>query len=109
MQMHLQIKHYSKVVKGEKTIELRLLDDKRKSIKIGDIIQFYNSPDKSDLIDTKVIYLHKYGTFSELCDNISCKKCGFNTKEELLKSALEFYPIGKQLEFGVLGIEIERI
>ena len=33
---------------GTKTIELRLFDDKRKNIKVGDIIEFSNNSNAED-------------------------------------------------------------
>ena len=56
-----------------------------------------------------IIIIHKFKSFKELCENIDCNKCGFDTNEKLLSVLEEFYPIEKQLEFGVIGIEIERI
>lgn len=107
--MHLQLEHYKKIALGSKRFELRLLDEKRKELKVGDIIQFYNNRENPDLIDTKITALHKYSSFSELCDNIDYKLCGFETREELLETTHKLYPIKKQIELGVLGIEIERI
>ena len=50
---------------GSKTIELRLYDEKRKLINIGDIIEFEHRENK-EIIVTEVINLHKYSNFQEL-------------------------------------------
>lgn len=105
--MHLQLEHYNQVKNGIKTIELRLFDEKRKQIKVGDLLQFYNAPNAEDAFNTKIINLHKYPSFKDLCANIDCRKCGFETVEELLESLGRFYPDEKQKELGVVGIEIE--
>jgi len=105
--MHLQIEHYNQVKNGRKTIELRLFDEKRRQIKVGDLLHFYNAPNAEDIFDTKVVKLHNYSSFKELCGKIDCKKCGFETNDELFKILEKYYPEEKQKEFGVVGIEIE--
>ena len=44
--MNLQPKYYDFIKDGTKRIELRLYDEKRQSIQIGDIIEFTKSENK---------------------------------------------------------------
>ncbi|MBE6452950.1 MAG: RNA-binding protein [Alphaproteobacteria bacterium] len=94
---------------GVKTIELRLFDEKRKNIKIGDFIEFSNISDVNDKFIALVTNLHHATDFSELCKYININNTGFSTPEELSKVLEEFYSLTKQKEFGVLGIEIQKI
>ena len=48
---------------GRKTIELRLYDEKRKQISIGDIITFVNTEDKDDELTARVTDLYVFNTF----------------------------------------------
>ena len=43
-QMRLKDAPFQMIWDGEKTIELRLLDEKRKLVNIGDIIEFSKEP-----------------------------------------------------------------
>ena len=51
---------------GRKTIELRLYDEKRKQVSIGDIITFVNTEDKDDELTARVTDLYVFNTFDEL-------------------------------------------
>ena len=93
---------------GAKTIELRLFDEKRQKIKIGDIIEFTNNSDTDDKFTAQVINLHRASSFVELCKNIDCRNAGFPSNEELIDVLEEFYSKDRQREFGVVGIEIQK-
>ncbi len=108
-QMKLQEKYFSMIKSGEKTIELRLFDDKRKNIKIGDIIEFCDITNKNETLLTKVIGLHKAADFSALCAQIDCKLAGFSTPDELCATMNKFYPVKEQKLSGVIGIELIRL
>lgn len=92
---------------GEKDIEVRLNDEKRKLINIGDIIEFTNI-DTNETIMVKVINLYHYDTFLELFNNFDNKRIGL--KEDDDASIMDnFYSKEEQEKYGVLGIEIKLI
>ena len=105
--MSVQEKYFNLLKSGRKTIELRLFDEKRQKIKIGDIIEFSNAANAKDTFFAQVINLHKAPDFISLCSKISIRKIGFSSQDELLKTLEEFYPSQRQKEFGVIGIEIQ--
>ena len=106
--LNLKNKFFLLIKNHKKTIELRLYDEKRKIIKLNDIITFENRDTKENLT-AKVINLYKAKTFEELVKNIDIEKTGFKTIEELKENILEFYSIEKQNTYGVLGIEFELL
>ena len=106
--LNIRKKYFDLIKNHKKSVELRLYDEKRKLINIGDIITFVSNETKEELI-AKVIKLHKAKNFEELLKNIDIEKTGFKTIEDLNKNILEFYSIEKQNNFGVLGIEIKVI
>jgi len=53
-QMKLNESPFEKIRSGEKIIEIRLYDDKRKNINIGDIIIFSKLPDLKEILSVKV-------------------------------------------------------
>ena len=91
----------------EKDIELRLNDEKRRLISVGDIIEFEHI-DTHEILRTQVINLHKYDTFDELFSKFDHKR--FGLKETDNASIMNnFYTKEEQDEYGVLGIEIKVI
>ncbi len=106
-EMNLQPKFFDYIKHGTKRIELRLYDEKRQKIALGDIIEFSKSPDEK--LRAEVIGLLRYPTFEDLFADfdIAILADGSMTKEELLRTLEEFYPREKQERFGVLGIGIK--
>lgn len=106
--LNVKEKYYNMLKSGTKTIELRLFDEKRKRIEVGDIIEFSNNSDADDKFMAQVINLHKAINFVELCKNINCRNAGFASNDELIDVLEEFYSKDRQREFGVVGIEIQK-
>ena len=104
--MNLQDKYFNFIKNGTKRIELRLNDEKRQRIEIGDSIEFSNEKDK---FTAKVVGLLKYQDFKTLFNDFGIEILADRTmtKEELLDVLSEFYTPEKQEELGVLGIRVE--
>ena len=107
--MNLQPKYFDFIKDGTKRIELRLYDEKRRSIQLGDIIEFAKSDDEK--FKAEVIGLLRYSSFADLFEDfdISILADSSMTKQELLEVLGEFYSEKKQVEFGVIGIRIKLI
>ena len=107
--MSLQPKYFDFIKDGTKRIELRLYDEKRRSIQLGDIIEFAKSEDEK--FKAEVIGLLRYNSFADLFEDfdISILADSSMTKQELLEALGEFYTEEKQAEFGVIGIRIELV
>ena len=111
-EMKLRPKYYDFILNGTKRIEIRLNDEKRQKISLGDKIRFHKDPGAlEEYFDATVIGLLRYNTFEELFKDhdITLLADKSLTKEELLKVLEEFYPKEKQSQTGVLGIRIELI
>ena len=107
--LNVKEKYYNLLKSGSKTIELRLYDEKRQAIHIGDIIEFSNASDTTDKFRAEVINLHRAESFAALCEKIDCHRAGMADKEELITVLKEFYPEERQKALGVVGIEVKRI
>ncbi len=94
---------------GKKTIELRLLDNKRRCIKAGDTIRFENTADNTEIIIARVLALHKFDSFETLYKSLPLLKCGY-TEEDIGTASPhdmnKYYTIEEQNKYGVVGIEI---
>ena len=101
--MHITSQSFDRVLKGTRRVELRLYDDKRRLISVGDDIIF-SCEDKS--VSVKVIGLHRYPSFKELYDSIPKDALGYHEGEVAdPKDMDEIYDASRIIEFGVVGIE----
>ena len=109
--LKLQPKYFDFINNGTKRIELRLYDEKRQKINIGDTILFQNEPELEITLKVKVIGLLRYDSFDNLFKDfdISILADKSMTKKELLNVLEEFYTPKKQKTYGVLGIRIEKL
>ena len=110
-EMKLQPKYFNYILNGTKRIELRLNDEKRQTIKLGDTIKFLKEPNLDESFLVKVIELIKYNSFLEMFNDydISILSVNSMSKEELLNDLEKFYTKEKQQTYGVLGIRFELI
>ncbi len=110
-EMKLQPKYYDFIRKGTKRIEIRLNDEKRRLIKIGDTIKFLKEPELTESFEVKVVDLLRYDSFDDMFKDydISILADKSMTKEQLKEVLEEFYTKEKQSMYGVLGIKIELI
>lgn len=108
-EMNLQDNPFEKIDNGTKIIEMRLYDEKRRKINIGDIIEFNNNhTDK--IIKTKVIQLHLYQSFKELYNAFDKVSIGYDKNEDAYPSDMEKYYSESDINrYGVVGIEIRKI
>lgn len=110
-EMKLQPKYYNYILNGTKRIEVRLYDEKRQQIKIGDTIKFLKEPELNKSFKAKVVGLLRYNSFEDMFKDfdISILSDKSMTKEELLAVLEQFYTKEKQEQYGVLGIRIELL
>lgn len=97
---------------GKKTIELRLYDEKRKQISVGDTITFINTEDPEDALCVKVEDLFVFDSFDELYKSLPLTECGYTEEDIDTASPRDmelYYPREKQNQFGVMGIKISLV
>ena len=111
-EMKLRAEPFEKIGIGRKTVELRLFDEKRRRLDIGDKIIFEKLEDSEKRIAVVVKSLHRYAAFEDLFIDIPLEKCG-NASTDTLKEAVarmsRYYSEEKIQKYGVLGIGIELI
>lgn len=110
-EMRLEEESFKKIRSGEKTLEVRLFDDKRKNIKAGDIIIFYNQSRENESVTAEVLALHTFKTFKELFSSGLMQAAGFGglSADAAAEYMYKFYSIEQEKRFGVLAIEIRII
>ena len=108
-EMKLHPKYYDFILNGTKRIEIRLNDEKRSQINLGDKIKFLKEPDLENSFEGEVIGLLRYNSFEEMFEDYSISILADKSmaKDELIKALEEFYSKEKQQKYGVLGIRIK--
>ena len=107
--MKLNEEPFEKIKNGSKTIELRLYDEKRRKIKVGDMIRFMS---KTEKLTATVKSVHIFKNFEELYAILPFDKCGYSSDELPTASPddmLEYYTKEQIEKYGVVGIEIEVV
>ena len=74
--MHLNDQPFALIKSGEKTVELRLNDEKRRAIQVGDHIVF------NDSLEVEVVALHAYPDFERLYAAFPLSALGYLPDEE---------------------------
>ncbi|HEY4489565.1 MAG TPA: ASCH domain-containing protein [Candidatus Paceibacterota bacterium] len=105
-QMKLQPSPFEKIKDGEKTIEVRLNDEKRQLLKVGDSIEFSLMTDPTQTIKTDVVGLEKFPTFKEMFAAYPVKEYGGENQEEW-KLMYKYYSPEDEAKYGVLAIQVK--
>ncbi|MBR0236309.1 MAG: DUF402 domain-containing protein [Clostridia bacterium] len=108
-EMNLTHEPFEKILRGEKTIELRLNDEKRQKICVGDIINFACG-DKN--LRVKVVDLYRERDFITLFEKYPMAEMGFQMGIDAAGGAEQmraYYSEKNEKEHGVLGIKIKLI
>lgn len=94
---------------GTKTIELRLYDEKRQKLRIGDRIIFTSTEAPFETVEVEVLELYVFDSFAALYRTLPLLECGY-TEADIASAAPEdmdlYYTKEDQNRFGVVGIRI---
>ena len=110
MKVHLHPDVFEIVKKGIKDIEVRVNDEKRRKLNVGDTLIFLKRPLEDEYITKKVKALEYYNSFEELVEHYDMKRIYLEnyTKEMYLKEMERFYTKEEQEEYGVVAIIFEN-
>ena len=105
--MKLQPKPFASIKAGRKTIEMRLNDEKRQKVAIGDEIEFTEVVSGQTLI-CKVTNVYRYVDFAALYSNHDKAALGYKKTETAdPNDMLVYYDKENIARYGVIGIEIK--
>lgn len=110
-QMMLRPGPFARIASGEKRYELRLHDEKRAAIRLGDTIVFTCTADERRL-HTRVTGLLPYPDFAALYAALPLLECGYtpeNVGRADPRDMEAYYPPEQQARYGVLAIRIELL
>ena len=107
--MKLNPKYFEYMKNGTKRIEIRLNDEKRKNIKIGDEIVFQKEPELKEEVSTQIVNLIIKRNFKELIERLDVSEYSDKSESEeaFLKDLYKFYTKEHEEKYGVVGIQIK--
>ena len=101
---------FERIKCGVKVIEVRLFDDKRKKISLGDTITFLKRPSLDSSVITEVLGLSRFKDFKTLFLIFGTQPFGYpqdKSVEEVVLGMREAYSEKEEKQCGVLGIHIK--
>ena len=108
-QMNLHPGPFALIKNGQKDVEMRLYDERRKVIKVGDIIEFTNN-ETLEKFSCEVLNLQQFATFVELYNHYPKERLGYRFDESADPKDMEqYYSKYRIMKYGVLAIEIKLI
>ena len=98
------------ILKKKKLIEGRLFKNTFKTIKVNDIICFFNNEIKKQIY-IKVISLTNYSDFKDMLLHESIKRVTPTAKtlEEAINIYRKFYSVKDEKKYGVIAIELHLL
>ena len=107
--LNLNPQPFENIASGRKTIELRLYDERRQEIAVGDTLVFVHTEDASRTLTATVKALHLFPDFAALYAALPLDRCGYLPEEISTASPADmnvYYSAERQAQYGVVGIEI---
>lgn len=109
--MGLYEEYFKAIKNGKKTVEVRLNDEKRRKIKIGDTIEFIKVPERNETMQVKVTELRSYDTFKSMYKEIPFEEfdCEGWTMKEMIDGRYDIYTPEQEKQWGTLAISIKYL
>lgn len=110
-QLHLHPDVFEIIKNGQKRVEMRLNDEKRKTMLPGDEIIFIKRFTEPKKIVAKITKRREFLKFSDLIDYYPMDLIYLKeyTKEQLLNELTRFYSAEEQDKYGVVALEFKII
>ena len=107
--MNLWDDSFQAIKEGWKTVEMRMNDEKRSIINVGDIIEFTNTTTQGKM-SCRVVNIYKYANFAELYKHHDKVSIGYKEDEDANPDDMFLYYTREDIEkYGVVGIEVTVI
>ncbi|MBU3156927.1 ASCH domain-containing protein [Clostridium estertheticum] len=99
---------FNMIKNRQKIIEVRLNDEKRQTICVGDLIIFYKLPDREEKLTVKVLDKYVFENFEQLYSNFdfSLFGCQGYPMKRMIDETYDIYTKEQEKKYGVLGIKI---
>lgn len=107
VEMKLSTSAFNSFVNGDKKIEMRVNDEKRKTLLKGDHIIFKNRDDESKFFKATIVDITKFDSFEELYNHYDKKDLGYESNQQASPEDMRQYYSQEDMKDGVLAIEVK--
>ena len=101
-------KYFEMIKTGQKDIELRAYDEKRRKMKVGDKFLLFDAENPDESIICEILNMHVAPDFESLFKKIDIKRSGFKDINELMDTITKFVSREELAREQVVGMEIKR-
>lgn len=109
-QMRLNPIPYEQILNREKTYEIRLNDEKRQIVKVGDTIIFAKRPECKKTMSVLVCEVLKFKSIADMAKKIPNKLIGFETGsrvQDIENCYYAYYTKEEEQKYGVVAFKIK--
>ncbi len=108
--MRLDRKAFDRMKDGKTLWEIRLNDEKRKGVSVGDEIVFMRRPELEErlpmIVEEKVPFLN----VQRILDHIALSEIGeYATELEFIQSLMAHYTPGEMVEKGLIAFKVRKV
>lgn len=107
--LNLNPVYFDLIKKGEKTLEGRLNDEKRKDFNVGDKITFCKEPERQESMTAIILDKYLFKSFDEMAENLDKSKLGFadKTNQQMIDTYRTFYTRNDEQKYGVVVFKVK--
>ena len=111
MIVHLHPEVFDIVLNKDKDVEIRVNDEKRRKLNIGDTLVFLKRPDDIESISATITNLVYFNSFLDVTNYYDMKRIYLEgtTKDEYINLMKKFYSDEEVSKYGVVAIEFKLI
>ena len=109
--MKLAPEPFELIASRQKTVEMRLYDEKRRKVMPGDVIEFTNIADGRNIF-ARVKEISVFPSFAELFNHFDLAELGYteeNKAEASPDDLYKYYTPENEKKYGAAGLKIELI
>ena len=100
---------FAMIKSGKKDVEMRLNDEKRRAVQVGDTVCFTNV-ETAETIHCVVLARHEYPTFAGLYAAFDKMRLGYLSDEIACPDDMQkYYPKEEIAQYGVVGLEVKLL
>ena len=109
--MKLKPEFFDQVKSGKKIYEIRLHDEKRQKIGVGDNIIFKKEPELIDGVIVRVVDVKRFNSFEDMARTLSLSSIGFDNKNatQVARFYRTIYSKEDEKNYGVVAFKMELV
>lgn len=106
--MGLYAEPFESIRSGKKTVEVRLNDEKRRAIQLGDVIEFVQLPEETERLQVQVVNLRVFPSFRKTYETIPAEKFDATgrTIDQMVARTYRFYTPEQERALGTVAIRV---